>query len=120
MCFYFVENGAGSDSDTNADDLPEYYQPISSTVDDDDAQISDQLPNHVQSYDDDESYESNHFHRLPNAYAHWKEDKCKSEFEEEEEEEEEEEGISAVSDNAVHRSFREDKSCIKRSIDSGE
>ncbi|XP_009588455.1 uncharacterized protein LOC107771965 [Nicotiana tabacum] len=114
---FIQENGSGSDSDTNADDSPEYYQSISSTADDDDAQISDQRPNPVQSSDDEEPDESNHFHRLPNGYARCEEngissldlsdgeeDECKSEVEEEEE------GIRAASDNAVQRALREDES----------
>ncbi|MCD7457560.1 hypothetical protein HAX54_035418 [Datura stramonium] len=120
MCFYFAENSAGSDSDSNPDDSPEYYQPIASTADEDDVQISDQLPNHVQNSDDEECDESSYFHRLPNGYASGVENGISSldlidedggyKSEVEEEEEAEEERIRASSDTAVRRAFREDES----------
>lgn len=115
MCFYFAENAAGSDSDSNPDDSPEYYEPISSTADDDDVHISDQIPNHVQNSDDEECDESSYFHRLPNGYANCVENGISSldlsdedgeyKSEVEEEVEAEEERI-----RAVRRAFREDES----------
>ncbi|KAJ8554073.1 hypothetical protein K7X08_024751 [Anisodus acutangulus] len=56
---FIQENAAGSDSDSNPDDSPDYYQPISSTTDDDNVQISD----------DEECDESSNFNRLPNGYS---------------------------------------------------
>ncbi|KAK4362664.1 hypothetical protein RND71_017905 [Anisodus tanguticus] len=56
---FIQENAAGSDSDSNPDDSPDYYQPISSTTDDENVQISD----------DEECDESSNFNRLPNGYV---------------------------------------------------
>ncbi|XP_004235376.1 uncharacterized protein [Solanum lycopersicum] len=113
---FIQENAAGSDSDSNPDDSPEYYEPISSTADDDDVHISDQIPDHVQSSDDEECDESSNFHRLPNGYVNCVENGISSldlsdeDGEYKSEVEEEEERIRAASDTAVRRAFREDES----------
>ncbi|CAN4085400.1 unnamed protein product [Withania somnifera] len=94
---FIQENAAGSQSDSNSDDSTEYYQPISSTIDDADVQISD----------DEECDESSDFHRLPNGYANCVENGVSSL---DLSDDEEEERIRAASDTAVRRAFREDES----------
>ncbi|XP_040992029.1 uncharacterized protein LOC121238983 [Juglans microcarpa x Juglans regia] len=108
-----VEDGAhGSDSDTNPDEAPEYYQPISA-VDDDEV-----------SSDDDHA--SGLHQRLTNGGYHTQSveaengiasleinDDLEEEEEEEknsEDEEEERMRLGSGSDSAVVRAFREDES----------
>ncbi|KAF3658169.1 putative arabinose 5-phosphate isomerase-like [Capsicum annuum] len=101
---FIQENAAGSDSDSNSDDSPEYYQPISSTADEDDPHNSDH----------EDSDESSDVHRLPNGYANCVENGISSSpdlsDEDEESEEAEEERIRTASDTAVRRAFTEDES----------
>ncbi|XP_022729308.1 uncharacterized protein LOC111284709 [Durio zibethinus] len=99
-------NGSGSDSDTNHDDAPEYYQPISAVDDDDDEHqegLSDQVVN---------SDEEHHYDNMSNGYVNRVENGILSlhvgEFAAEEEEEEE--MMREASDTAIRRAFREDES----------
>ncbi|KAK6142046.1 hypothetical protein DH2020_013875 [Rehmannia glutinosa] len=95
------DNGVpGSDSDTNSDELPEYYQPIS-TVDnggggdedeDEEGDFSDQNPSH-------------NFHQLPNG---WAENGGVSSLDLSDEDEEEED-MATESESAIERAFREDE-----------
>ncbi|KAL4296468.1 hypothetical protein GQ457_12G030220 [Hibiscus cannabinus] len=94
------DNGSDSDSDTNHDDAPEYYQPISA-VDDDDADQEDS--------DDQVNSDEEHHHRnLSNGYINGVENGISSlhvggvATEQEEEEEERRE--------AIRRAFREEES----------
>nr|GMD12343.1 suppressor protein SRP40 [Ipomoea batatas] len=60
-------NAGESDSDTNSDESPEYYQPISSADgDDEDEEFSDQ---HSNLGDGDRDPSGSSFNRLPNGYA---------------------------------------------------
>ncbi|WJZ89160.1 hypothetical protein VitviT2T_008399 [Vitis vinifera] len=102
----FMEgNGGGSDSDTNSEDSPEYYQPISAV--DSDGEASDQ----VNSDEDHEEHASD-FHRLPNGYCgHVAENGVSSlNLNDDVEEEHEEERMRETSDSAIRRAFREDES----------
>uniref|UniRef100_A0A2N9FHS6 Uncharacterized protein n=1 Tax=Fagus sylvatica TaxID=28930 RepID=A0A2N9FHS6_FAGSY len=54
---FMEESGNGSDSDTNPDETPEYYQPISAVEDEDSDQVSS---------DEDRASD---FHRLPNEIS---------------------------------------------------
>ncbi|RVW56853.1 hypothetical protein CK203_078525 [Vitis vinifera] len=105
----FMEgNGGGSDSDTNSEDSPEYYQPISAV--DSDGEASDQ----VNSDEDHEEHASDasDFHRLPNGYCgHVAENGVSSlNLNDDVEEEHEEERMRETSDSAIRRAFREDES----------
>ncbi|XWS71898.1 hypothetical protein CRYUN_Cryun03dG0177700 [Craigia yunnanensis] len=104
-------NGSGSDSDTNHDYAPEYYQQISA-VDDDDDEDREGLGDQVN------SDEEPHYPSLSNGYVNRVEKGISSlqvgdvaaEEEEEEEESEEEERMREASDTAIRRAFREDES----------
>lgn len=102
---WIAENASGSDSDTNPDETPDYYQPISAV--------------------DEEDFSGNNahdFHGLSNGNAHMVEtdaafpdrsDRVERENEEaqgEDEEEEEEERMREASESAIQRAFREDDS----------
>ncbi|CAA0842365.1 Unknown protein [Striga hermonthica] len=89
------ENGiCGSDSDSNSDGTPEYYQPISTVnnggeqeYEDEDGELSDQDQIH-------------HFHRLPNGL---------SSLDLSDDEDEEEAAAASESERAIERAFREDE-----------
>ena len=105
-----AENAGGSDSDTNSDGTPEYYQPITSAGDgDDQEEVSD------QEISDQFSDEDSSFHRLPNGYAHGVEHEMSSldltdgEEREINGEEEEEVRVREAADSAIRRAFREDE-----------
>nr|GMD17345.1 suppressor protein SRP40 [Ipomoea batatas] len=103
-------NAGESDSDTNSDESPEYYQPISSADgDDEDEEFSDQ---HSNLGDGDRDPSGSSFNRLPNGYARCVENgvSCLDLSDEDDEEEEEEERIRAASDSAIRRAFRDDDS----------
>ncbi|KAL3530938.1 hypothetical protein ACH5RR_010260 [Cinchona calisaya] len=91
--------GGGSDSDTSPDELPEYYQPIS-----------------TDSNSDDDDENTDHQLDLPNGYAHFMENggvsslDLSDEEDEDSEKEEEEERTRAESDVAIRRAFRQDQS----------
>lgn len=101
---WIAENASGSDSDTNPDETPDYYQPISAL--------------------DEEDFNANNghdFHGLSNGNAHMVEtdtafadrsDRVERENEEAEgeDEEEEEERMRKASESATQRAFREDDS----------
>ncbi|XP_059626426.1 uncharacterized protein LOC132269295 [Cornus florida] len=95
------ENAGGSDSDSNHEDSPEYYQPISIGEGD----LSD------QSNSDQNSDEDSDLHPLPNGYARCVENRMSilDLSEDEESEEEEEERIGEASDSAMLRAIREDE-----------
>lgn len=103
-------NGSGSDSDTNRDEAPEYYQPISA-VDDDDDEDEEGLSDQVN------SDEEHHYPSLSNGYVNRLENGISSIHvvdssaeEEEEEVEVEVERMREASDTAIRRAFREDES----------
>ncbi|CAK9174215.1 unnamed protein product [Ilex paraguariensis] len=107
---FIPENTGGSDSDTNSDDAPEYYQPISTGVHDDE-EFSDQQSNSDQiSVDNDDL----NVHHLPNGYASCVENGMSSldlsDDEEQGSSDEEMERIRIASDSATLRAFREDES----------
>lgn len=102
----YTDNSNGSDSDTNPDEAPEYYQPISAVGDDDDGDVNS-----------DEEH-SHHFHQLPNGYcSHQAENGMSSldlnddvdQMSSEEDEEEEEERMREASEWAIRRAFSEDE-----------
>ncbi|KAK6271706.1 PREDICTED: uncharacterized protein LOC18591028 [Theobroma cacao] len=97
--------GSGSDSDTNHDDAPEYYQPISA-VDDDDDEDQDGFGDRVN------SDEEHHSQNLSNGYVNRVENGISSLHvgDVAAEEEEEEERVIEASDTAIRRAFREDES----------
>ncbi|GFP80567.1 hypothetical protein PHJA_000200100 [Phtheirospermum japonicum] len=88
-----VDNGVcGSDSDSNSDDLPELYHPISTadnSGDEDEGDPSDQDLIH-------------HFHHLPNGLS-------PLDLSDHEDDEEEEEAAATESEGAIERAFREDE-----------
>ncbi|KAL3616218.1 hypothetical protein CASFOL_039608 [Castilleja foliolosa] len=91
-----VDNGVyGSDSDSNSDDLPEYYHPISTAennVDEDEGDPSDLDLNH-------------RFHQLPNGLS-----PLDLSDDDDLEDDEEEEAVEATeSERAIERAFREDE-----------
>lgn len=90
-----AENGlCESDSDSNSDDSPEYYQPLSTTgenEEEEEGDVSDQDPNH-------------NFHRLPNG---WVENGVESLDLSDKDDEGEEEAME--SERAIERAFREDE-----------
>ena len=99
-------NVSSIDSDTNHDDTPEYYQPISAVDDDDDYEEQEGLGDQVNS---DEEY---HYPRLSNGYVNRVENGISSlqvSGVAAEEEEEEEERMREASDTAIRRAFREDE-----------
>ncbi|KAM7522027.1 hypothetical protein LguiA_011929 [Lonicera macranthoides] len=98
---FIQENAGGSDSDTNTEETPEYYQPISAGgVDDED--LSDQ--------DSDDDRDPN-FHPLSNGYVENGISALDlSDEEQDEHEHEEEEIMREASDSAMIRAFREDES----------
>ncbi|XWS74400.1 hypothetical protein CRYUN_Cryun02cG0212200 [Craigia yunnanensis] len=97
-------NVSGSDSDTNHDDAPEYYQPISA-VDDDDYEEQEGLGDHVN------SDEEHHYPSLSNGYVNRVENGISSlHVGGVAAEEEEEERMREASDTAIRRAFREDES----------
>ncbi|KAK7841954.1 uncharacterized protein LOC112000443 [Quercus suber] len=99
---FIEESGNGSDSDTNLDESPEYYQPILA-VDDED---SDQLSS-------DEDHAAG-FHHLPNGISSLEindgVEREEDEGDEEGENENEEEEIREIPDSATVRAFSEDES----------
>ncbi|KAM4083531.1 hypothetical protein ACB094_08G064400 [Castanea mollissima] len=95
---FIQESGNGSDSDTNPDESPEYYQPISA-VDDEE---SDQLSS-------DEDHASG-FHRLPNGISSLEITDGVEHEDEEGENENEEEESREIPDSATVRAFSEDES----------
>ncbi|KAE8729081.1 hypothetical protein F3Y22_tig00004004pilonHSYRG00113 [Hibiscus syriacus] len=100
-------NGSGSDSDTNHEDAPEYYQPISAVDDDDDVDQED--------LDDQVNSDEEHRHRnLSNGYINRVENGISSlhvgGVATERDEEEEEERRSEASDTAIRRVFSEEES----------
>ncbi|KAK8598307.1 hypothetical protein V6N13_094280 [Hibiscus sabdariffa] len=103
-------NGSGSDSDTNHDDAPAYYQPISAVDDDDDADQED-LDGQVN------SDEEHHHRNLSNGYISRVENGISSlqvgvfdnDAEQDGEEEEEEERRREASDTTIRRAFREEE-----------
>ncbi|KAG5549718.1 hypothetical protein RHGRI_014875 [Rhododendron griersonianum] len=95
------ENTEGSDSDSNADELPEYYQPISSGED-----VSDPA---------DSDHDDSGFHRLANGYAQGLGNEiCSIDLSDGEEEGQNNEGKGgeeeAASESEIVRAFREDES----------
>ncbi|XP_027181231.1 uncharacterized protein LOC113779726 [Coffea eugenioides] len=111
----FLEDnaGVGSDSETNTDELPEYYQPISAEAGEDEEELD--LFDQQNSNSDDDSGSD---HRLPNGYVHCMENGVSSldlssddegEREQKEVEEDEELRMREASDVAIQRAFREDE-----------
>ncbi|KAA8543702.1 hypothetical protein F0562_021552 [Nyssa sinensis] len=101
------ENAGGSDSDTNPDESPEYYQPISAgdDVDEDLSDEADSVGN---------SDENSNFHRLPNGYGPVENGISSLDLSDEEEpegdEDEEEDRTTEASNSAILRAFGEDES----------
>ncbi|XP_058227027.1 uncharacterized protein LOC131335600 [Rhododendron vialii] len=100
------DNTEGSDSDSNADELPEYYQPISSGDDEHDEDVSDPA---------DSNHNDSDFHRLANGYAQGLGNEiCSIDLSDGEEEGQNNEGEGgeeeAASESEIVRAFREDES----------
>ncbi|GLU20528.1 hypothetical protein SLE2022_367220 [Rubroshorea leprosula] len=97
------ENTAGSDSDSNPDDAPEYYQRISAVedVEHEDRSDPDEQANSDEEHHND-SYRNRYRHQVENGISslHLSEDVA----------EEEEERMRMASDLAIQRAFREDES----------
>uniref|UniRef100_A0A2P2IMY3 Uncharacterized protein MANES_18G142700 n=1 Tax=Rhizophora mucronata TaxID=61149 RepID=A0A2P2IMY3_RHIMU len=103
-----VDNNMGSDSDSNPDDTPEYYQPISAVdVDGDGDEDSDRA-------NSDEEHLSYHAHLTQNGFSSLHLDgdsEGKSSGDDDEDEDEDyEERPREASDSAISRAFREDES----------
>ncbi|XVE58965.1 hypothetical protein DITRI_Ditri05aG0005700 [Diplodiscus trichospermus] len=100
-------NGSGNDSDTNHDDAPEYYQPISA-FDDDGNEDHDDLGDQVN------PDEQHHYPSPSNGYVNRVENGISSlhlgDVAAGEEEEQEEERMREASETAIRRAFREDES----------
>ncbi|XP_073144124.1 uncharacterized protein [Henckelia pumila] len=102
--------GGGSDSDTNPDDSPDYYQPISFV---DEGEFSDEDRN---SDDEINGHQELDFHHLANGHA---EANClengissldlSEESREYDGEDEEEQEAATDSETAIERAFREDE-----------
>lgn len=109
MCIAFVADGAnGSDSETNSDETPEHYQPISAVGYDDD-----------EDSDRDSSDEDRHHGLTNGAYYTRSEEAAENgiaslrvndDVEEKSSEDEVEERIGEASDSEILRAFREDES----------
>ncbi|XVF05808.1 hypothetical protein REPUB_Repub05bG0204700 [Reevesia pubescens] len=97
-------NVSGSDSDTNHDEAPEYYQPISAVDDDDD---DDEAEAEAEA-DQVNSDEEHHYHNLSNGYVNGISSLHVDDVAAEEQDEEER--MREVSDTAIRRAFREDES----------
>ncbi|KAK6145234.1 hypothetical protein DH2020_022054 [Rehmannia glutinosa] len=96
------DNGVcGSDSDTNSDDLQEYYQPIS-TVDNGGGEDEDEDEDEEGDFSDQNP--SHNFHQLPNGWA----ENGVSSLDLSDDGEEEEE-LATESESAIERAFREDE-----------
>lgn len=105
-------NGRGSDTDSDPDETPDYYQPISAIDEDGSGSDSDQIDYHRNS--------ASGLHHLPNGFLgengvaslsinEAAVDQKSSEEGEEEDDEEEERSIGA-SNSAILRAFQEDES----------
>ncbi|XP_057954256.1 nuclear polyadenylated RNA-binding protein 3 [Malania oleifera] len=102
------QNAGGSDSDSNTDESPEFYEPISviDVDDDDDDEDSDRVNS-----DEDHQHLASNFHTFPNGYARGAENRISAlDLNDGEEEDEEEERMREASDSAIRRAFREDES----------
>ncbi|OMO82900.1 hypothetical protein CCACVL1_11677 [Corchorus capsularis] len=96
-------NGSGSDSDTNHDDAPEYYQPISA-VDDDDDEDQEGFDGQVNSDEEHHNLSNGYVSRVENGISSLHVGDVAAE------EEEEEERMREASDTAIWRAFRDDES----------
>lgn len=102
------ENAEESDSDSNTDELPEYYQPISNG-DEHDEDVSDPANSNRNGTDF-------HFHPLPNGYADRVGNEISSIDLSDGEEKENNEGVEVdgeeevASESEIVRAFREDES----------
>ncbi|KAF5744473.1 hypothetical protein HS088_TW07G00044 [Tripterygium wilfordii] len=117
------DNSAGSDSDTNPDDAPEYYQPISPN-DEEDSNSNSETEQLNSDEDHRGSNTSAHgFGNLPNGYSlhqgdngisslHLRDtpEEPKNSSSDDDEEEDEENRMRAASDSAMLRAFRENES----------
>ncbi|KAF8402574.1 hypothetical protein HHK36_010660 [Tetracentron sinense] len=117
---FFLENAGGSDSDSNSDDSPDYYQPISAVEDeneDSDQGLSiENDGDHVPDSSDFNSFSSENpnFHRFSNGFVHGAENGISSldlnDDDLENSEGEAEERTREASDTAFSRAVRDDES----------
>ncbi|KAE8722759.1 hypothetical protein F3Y22_tig00013680pilonHSYRG00046 [Hibiscus syriacus] len=101
------KNGSDSDSDTNHNDAPEYYQPISAVDDDDDDADQEDLDDQVNSDEEHQhrNLSNGYINRLENGISFLHVGTVDAEQDEEEEIRRRE-----ASDTAIRRAFREEES----------